>query len=521
MISSSTINAIVIGAGHNGLVCATYLAKAGYRVQVLEARDSVGGGASTSNFAEGYQVSGLAHVLHSLHPTVCKDLNLDAAGLQKGTAIDTIALDLGGAHLTLDTDSASGAGLSHRDAEAYTAFKREFRSYAKALEPMMMARPPRLKDMDFQDKMTLAKLGWKLRFGLGAQSMRDFLRVGGINIYDVLNEEFSNPLLKAAIAVDAVMGHHMGPRTPTTVLTYLQRLWGETHSANSLPPGGMGQVSRALENAAREAGVLILTDAKVDKILIQEGRACGVQLESGEEHKADVVVSNADAKTTFLDLAGTSELDAMFAKRIHTTRTNGNVAKLHLGLNALPTITGLTELQMGQRLLIAPDMRYVEHAFNHAKYGEFSEHPILEITIPSIADPTLAPEGHHVMSISASFAPYSLKKGWDEARSIFTDKIIAAIERYAPGLSNAIVARELLTPLDIETQYHVKGGHWHHGELTIDQSFMMRPIHGTAQYNTPIDGLFLCGASAHPGGGISGVPGRNAAQRILAMDGGT
>ena len=227
--------------------------------------------------------------------------------------------------------------------------------------------------------------------------------------------------------------------------------------------------------------------------------------------------ANADAKATFLDLVGTPELDAMFAHRIHTTRTRGNVAKVHLALNELPHFRGLSVEQLGQRLIIAPDLSYIEHAFNHAKYGEYSELPVLEMTIPSLVDPSLAPQGHHVMSVNASFAPYDLKHGWKHNKDVFLNKIIALIGEYAPGFADLVVASQILTPVDIEALYHISGGHWHHGEMTIDQSFMMRPVHGSAQYDTPIEGLFLCGAAAHPGGGVTGIPGHNAAKRILAM----
>jgi len=284
--------------------------------------------------------------------------------------------------------------------------------------------------------------------------------------------------------------------------------------------GGAGNIATSLINTAMGAGVKIQTGARVKRIIVADGRTTGVQLLSGEEHKADIVVSNADAKPTFLDLVGTAELDAMFAHRIHTTRTNGTVAKLHFALNGLPGVTGLSGAELGQRLLIAPDMRYVEHAFNHAKYGEYSEAPVLEITIPSLADPSLAPDGHHVMSVSASFAPYNLKNGWGTGSGEFARKVMTLLEDYAPGITAQVVASEVLTPMDIEREFNITGGHWHHGELTIDQSFMMRPVHGTAQYDTPVEGLFLCGAAAHPGGGITGLPGYNAAQRILAMTGG-
>jgi len=511
---------IVIGGGHNGLICSTYLARAGHQVKVLEARQTAGGGVSNHHFAEGYQVSGLAHVLYPLHPKITKDLDLAAAGLSGGNAIDTISLALDGRHLTLSSDGVTGSGLSPADTGAYTAFKTEFRAYARALEPLIMNRPPRLKDMDRKDMLTLGKLGWSLRFGLGAESMSEFLRVGGINIYDVLNEVFEDPRLKGAISADAVIGHHMGPRTPTTVLTYLNRLRGEIYGPPSLSADGAGNISTVLVNAATTAGVDILTDTRVQRILVANGRARGVQLQTGEEHMADIVISNTDAKTTFMDLVGTADLDAMFTHRIHKTRTNGSVAKLHFALDGLPRITGLSESELGQRLLIAPDMRYVEHAFNHAKYGEYSESPVLEITIPSLVDDSLAPKGHHVISVSASFAPYNLKKGWDIGRDEFKQKVISLIEAYSPGFAAQVTASELLTPGDIEQEFNITGGHYHHGEMTIDQSFMMRPVHGAAQYDTPIDGLFLCGAAAHPGGGITGLPGHNAAQRILAMAGG-
>jgi phytoene dehydrogenase-like protein len=514
---TESTSAIIIGGGHNGLVCATYLAKAGFQVQVLEARETAGGGISKHQFSEGYQVSGLAHVLHPLNPAIVKDLDLVGAGLVTGDAIETISLGRDGRHLRLGINSVTASGISTDDSAAYTAFKAEFHAYARALEPLATNKPPRLKDMDRKDKFTLGKLGWSLRFGLGATSMSEFLRVGGINIYDVLNEVFDDPQLKGAIAADAVIGHHMGPRTPTTVLTYLNRLRGETYGPQSLPVAGKGSVAATLVNAALKAGVEIQTGVKVERIIVTNSRATGVQLQSGDEKKADIVISNADAKTTFLDLVGTPDLDAMFTHRIHGTRTNGSVAKFHFALNGLPQVNGLSEAELGQRLLIAPDMRYVEHAFNHAKYGEYSEAPVLEITIPSIANPSLAPAGHHVMSVSASFAPYTLKNGWDHGSSEFIRKVISLIEDHAPGFAAQVVASEVLTPVDIEREFNITGGHWHHGEMAIDQSFMMRPVHGAAQYDTPVDGLYLCGAAAHPGGGITGLPGHNAAKRILAI----
>ncbi|MDG1857657.1 MAG: NAD(P)/FAD-dependent oxidoreductase, partial [Emcibacteraceae bacterium] len=469
-------NVIIIGGGHNGLVCGTYLAKAGYNVNVFEARDTCGGGMAKYEFADGYSVSSLAQVVHPLNPKVAKDIGVK----NNGKAVDTISLGFDGRHLTLGKDTVTGNGLSADDVAAYKEFKKEFRKYAKALEAMTMTRPPRLKDMDNKDKITLAKTGWALRFGLGASSMQEFMRVGGINIFDVLNEVIDDEQIKGAIALDAVLGHHMGARTPTTVLTYLNRLRGETYGAPTLPQAGS---ENAFVVAAEKAGVKLETGVKIAKINVEDGKANGVELANGETRSADIVISNADAKTTFLELVGTQELDAMFSHRIDKHRSNGNVAKLHIALTRLPDFTGLSKDDLGNRLIVAPDMKYVEHAFNHAKYGEMSENPILEITFPSIEDPSLAPDGHHVMSVSASFAPYHLKAGWDKNKSVFSHKVLSLIEKYAPGISADVVAEDMMTPVDIEREFNVKGGHWHHGEMMIDQMFMMRPIHGTAQYN--------------------------------------
>jgi phytoene dehydrogenase-like protein len=235
--------------------------------------------------------------------------------------------------------------------------------------------------------------------------------------------------------------------------------------------------------------------------------------------KANTVISNADPRTTFDSLVGPTELDAMFANRVTQIRGSGVVAKLHIALSGLPEFTGLTESQLGERLLIAPTMKYVEHAFNHSKYNEYSENPVLEITIPSLHNNALAPNGHHVMSVNVAYVPYELEGGWDEQKSSLAYKIISQLGQYSPNLTSLVVDHEFLTPADIESQFGAVQGHWHHGELSIHQSFMMRPLHGAAQYDTPVDGLFLCGAGSHPGGGLTGLPGRNAAKRVLEFGG--
>jgi len=511
------IDAIIIGTGHNGLVCGTYLARAGLKVLFLEARDVVGGMTSASTMHDDYHVPGLAHTAYPVSPKICKDLKLGKFAYSAGKAIDTIALDEAGEHLRIGRRTVSGSGLEDRDISAYDQFKNEYHDYAKALRPLFENKPPRLKNMGLADKSTLAKLGWNIRFGLGRESMNEFLRIAAMNIYDVLEEVFVDERLKGALAADAVLGHHMGPRSPGTVLTWLARLYGELNGPLSVVCGGQSQLGHALLQATEASGASVRLGAKVKKILVEKGKAFGVEIEGGEIIKAKLIVSNADPRSTFLDLVGAPELDAMFAQRVSQIRGAGSVAKLHIALSGTPEFSRLSESDLDNRLLIAPTAKYVEHAFNYAKYGECSVDPVLEITLPSRHNDALAPPGHHIMSVNIMYAPYEMAGDQHEQKAAFAYKIIAQIGQYASNLKSLIVDYELLTPQDIERQYHVRQGHWHHGEMTIHQSFMMRPVHGAAQYDSPVDGLYLCGAGTHPGGGLTGLPGRNAARRILEM----
>jgi phytoene dehydrogenase-like protein len=512
-------DAIVIGAGHNGLVCASYLARAGMNVVMLESSDTAGGMSAPRTLGDAYHFPGLAHLACPVSPAIRRDLKLDRYGYKPGTAVDTIALAEDGRHLAIGSNTLSGDGLPESDAQAYPEFREQYLAFAKALSPLFDSKPPRLKEIPFADKATLAKLGWNIRIGLGREAMYEFLRVAAINIYDVLNDTFDNDLLKGAIAADAVLGSAMGPRTPGTVLTWLQRLHSELNGTLSLQSGGQSQLVHALTQSAEDAGVTVRLNAHVNKILTDNGKAFGVELANGEMVKASIIISNADPRSTFTRLVGAPVLDAMFANRVTQIRGAGVVAKLHIALNGRPEFSGLAESQVGNRLLVAPSMKYVERAFNHSKYGEYSEHPVLEVTVPSLHNDALAPEGHHVMSVNAAFIPYDLEGGWEEQKSTIAYKLISQLGQYSPNLTSLIVDHEFLTPRDIEEQCHAVQGHWHHGELSIHQSFMMRPLHGTAQYDTPVDKLFLCGAGSHPGGGLTGLPGRNAAKRILELGG--
>jgi len=504
---------VIIGAGHNGLVCAAYLAKAGKTVTVLEASGQVGGAAVTREFAPGFKVSAAAHLVYMLDENVRRELSLDAAGLSFSQQdIKTTALAADGNHLQIAGDMLQGANIGENDRIAMREYLRLMKRFAAVINHLNNRVPPRIGTRDRRDWMSLAKLALDIRM-LGREDMREFLRIAGINIYDVLQEFFENPLLKGALSLDGVLGSNLGPRSNNSVFCALHRFSGL--QGLSMPRGGMGAVSEALAVAARKHGAFIRTSSEVSRILVEGGRVRGVELSGGEQVAAGTVISGADPKTTFLGLLGARNLEAGFARKIQDIRMRGNVAKLHLALSKPPEFKGLNQDQLDNRLLIAPDMDYVEHAFNHSKYGEFSVRPVAEIIIPSLHDNNLAPPGKHVLSALVQYAPYQLKSGWSESKAEFTDLVIDTIASYAPRLRSQILHTELLTPADIESGFRITGGHWHHGEMALDQFLMLRPVPHAAQYSTPVDGLYLCGAGSHPGGGVMGSAGRNAAQAVL------
>jgi phytoene dehydrogenase-like protein len=509
----SQYDAIVVGAGHNGLVCSALLAKAGKRVLVLEANEQVGGAAITREFAEGYSVSACAHLLYQLQPEVRKELKLATRLVCED--MTTIALGEDGKHLRIKTDSVEG--VSDEDAAQYRDFRKRMTRFSNLLRKYFNKCPPRLGTRDFKDLMTLGQLGLDVRM-LGKAEMESLLRLIFMNIHDELTERFENPMLKGAISLDAVLGTHLGPRSPNTMMTYLYRMSGD-HGRSGIPAGGMGSVSNELAHAARSAGATIRTSMPVKRIIIENGRATGVETESGDRFDSLMVISNADPKTTLMKLIGAQHAETGFANRMSHLRAKGNAAKLHLALDGLPTIEGLSKKDYAERIVIAPDEHYVERAFNPAKYGESSPNPVIEITFPSFRDETLAPTGKHVMSAVVQYAPYGLKGGWnDEAKAAFMKAIIDTLSKYMPDIEQRITASELLTPADIEREFHISGGHWHHAELSLDQFMFVRPVNGAAQYKMPIDGVYLCGAGTHPGGGVSGAAGRNAARTILSRE---
>jgi phytoene dehydrogenase-like protein len=423
-----------------------------------------------------------------------KTLPLDGGGVGGGDALD-------------ERDTA--------DTEAYSAFAARMRRFAESLLPILGMTPPRLGTDAWSDRRDLLKLAWQVR-RLGRTEMRELLRIIGMNAYDLMEEHFESALLKGALGFDAVLGANFGPRSPGTVLTLLNRIAAEAGAGRAMQPlGGMGAVADAIAAAAVAAGAEIRLNAPVARITVAGDRATGVVLASGEEIAAGVVVSSADPHTTFMTLLGAEHLDTGFVRRISHFRHKGLAAKLHLALDALPSFTGLDAAALGGRLLIAPSLDYIEHAYNHSKYGEFSQAPAIEITLPTVNDPSLAPGTGHVLSAVVQYAPYDLAGGWEAGRARFTDIVIDTIERHAPGLRRMIRASELLTPVDIEREFRIAGGHWHHGDMAFDQFFFVRPVPGVAQYRAPVEGLYICGAGSHPGGGVMGLAGRNAARQML------
>lgn len=508
---------IIIGGGHNGLVCAAYLAKAGRKVTVLEAADRVGGAAATREFAPGYK-SSCAHLLYLLDQDIGKELALESHGLAVAkSGLDTLALAENGKHITIRSDGVEGGDLSSEDKTAYIEYRRFMTKFATVVGSLHNQVPPRITT-EKSDLMALGKLALKVRM-LGRDDMREFLRIAGINIYDILKENFENPLLKGALSLDAVLGTFSGPRSNNSVFTALHRMSGNNAGpagSAAIVKGGMGAVTEALAAAAKKAGAEIRTESPVSRILMDGMIVCGVELEGGEQVRAGTVVSNADPKTTIMKLLGAGNVEAGFARKINNIRARGNSAKLHLALDGLPGFTGLSEAQLGERLVIAPSVEYVELAFNHCKYGEYSAQPVAEITIPSLHDPGLAPDGKHVLSAIVQYAPRNLGAGWNESRAAFTEAIMDVLSCYAPDIREKTTAVELLTPEDLEYEFRLPGGHWHHGELSLDQFLMLRPVPKSAQYRTPVSGLYLCGAGCHPGGGVMGSAGRNAATAVLA-----
>jgi phytoene dehydrogenase-like protein len=523
---ATVYDAAVIGAGHNGLVTANYLAKAGLSVLVLERRDVLGGAAVTEETFPGCRVDTGAHGIGGLHPALVSQLNLKRHGLEllrADPAVFAPALD--GPHLLLWRDQAKTARaiaeISKADAEAWGAFSTLMTNVASVLQVAWSTTPPRVTGSDPRDLWSILKLGAKLR-RLGKREMVEVMRLLPMSVDELLGDWFESDLLKGMLAGSAITGLFQGPMASGTAFTLVHRLAGAEASVvrpTTRVRGGVGALTEALASAAREHGVEIRTAAAVDQVIVEDGRATGVALAGGEEVRAVRVVSNADPRRTFFELVGPARLAPEFVRAVGNIKLRGACAKVHLLLDELPSFSGVGGQgpQLNGVISISPSVKYLERAYDDAKYGRSSREPYLEVSIPSVADPGVAPDGRHVVSILAQYAPYRLEEGaWDSARrDALGDTVVRTLAEYAPKLESAILERHVMTPLDLEETFGLSEGNIYHGEHTLDQMFFMRPVPGAARYRTPIERLYLCGAGTHPGGGVTGVPGYNAAREIL------
>lgn len=498
------------------MVCAAYLARGGQRVLVLEASDLPGGLGAGREFHPGFHAS-VAHTVSHFSEKIAADLKLATHGFDTtSNLLPTIGLSANGEHVVVHNGSLSGVNTA--DAENYQEYSRLMRRFAAVLKPSWLKTMPRIGATSISDLLTWGRLGLGMRM-LGKNDMREFLRIASLPARDIMDEFFDDELLKATLSWDGLIGSKLAPRSPNSaVLAMLYRMAGDSSGAHAIPAGGVAGLVESLCRAATTSGTEIRTGAAVGRILIDgsaDGLATkGVQLVDGEKIEADRVISATDPKRTFLDLLGVEHLDIGFTNRIRRLRCDGYVAKLHLALDGLPEFDGLQ--QTDGRMIIAPTMDAIEFAYDDAKYGECSNKPVMELVIPSVHDASLAPDGQHVLSTHVMYVPYRLKGGWNAAaRDSICERAIDTIAQYAPRIREQIIHKEFLTPADLEKDYRVTGGHWHHAEFAMDQMLMMRPTYEAAQYSTPIPGLFLCGAGCHPGGDIMGGAGHNAAKEIL------
>ena len=512
----SQYDSIIIGAGHNGLVCAAYLAKAGQRVLVLEAGDQPGGLAAQREFHPGFTTP-VAHSVSHFAKKIAADLDLASHGfVPPGTPLPLVGLAPDRAPVIVSENAAEG--VSENDAAALDALRGRLLRFARALAPFWLKTIPRIGGDSLGDMMTFAHLGLNIR-RLGKRDMEEFLRIASLPMRDLMDENFNDDLLKAMLSWDGIIGSRLAPRSPnSSVLALLYRLSGGQWFGHAAQRAESGNLGAALAAAASTAGAEIRCGSKVDRVLVSEKSsgldARGVRLASGEEIDAARVVSAVDPQRTFLKLVGVEYFDIGFTNRIRRLRCEGLVGKLHLALDGMPEFAGVEDA--GGRMILASTMDDIEFAYDDAKYGACSEKPVLEVVVPSIHDASFAPQGKHVLSAHVMYVPYTLKGGWtDEARNTVYERSLDMLEICAPGLRSQVITGEFLTPLDIEREYRVTGGHWHHTEFAMDQMLMMRPTYEAAQYGTPLPGLTLCGAGCHPGGDLTGAAGHNAAEAIL------
>ncbi len=522
----SRYHAIIIGGGHNGLVTAAYLSRAGKKVLVLERREMLGGCAVTEELWPGYRVSTGAYLISLLQEKVVRELELERFGytvMPKDPAFFSAYPD--GRHLFFWNDEkktlAEIAKFSQRDAEAFPKYEAWLERLAVVVESLLLVTPPELPPRKPADFIEYLKLLGKFRH-LSRNEITGLVKIFTQSAADLLDEWFESPQIKVTLATDGVIGANGGPRSAGTAYILMHHCMGGVGGRRGLwgfVKGGMGAVSESIAASARSNGAEIRTNAAVRQVLVKNGHAVGVVLENGEELHAPVIVSNLDPKATFLRMVPADALDPEFRGSIERFRVEGTSLKMNLALNGLPDFLaypGTPGPQHGATMHICPSIEYVERAWDDAKYGRPSNNPLLEMTCPTIYDPALAPAGRHIMGIFLQYAPYTLKDAtWDDLREPYGDRILEIINEYAPNMKSIVRERQVLSPLDLERRFGIAGGNIFHGEMSLDQMFVLRPVAGWARYKTPVPGLWMCGAGTHPGGGVMGAPGHNAAREIL------
>ncbi len=519
------VDVIVLGGGHNGLVAAAYLAAAGLKTLVVERRPIVGGACVTEELLPGHRFSTASYVCSLLRPEIIRDLRLRERGLEILPCRASFTPFPDGRSLLLglgeDEDARQIARFSTRDAEAYPRFIAAVSRVADVIRPALSITPPDPSAPGLAGALEMLKLGRRFR-KLARADQALLLKAMTMSCADLLDEWFESPELKASLAPTGTIGTYGSPRTPGTAFVFLHYALGEVDGSPGswgFVRGGMGGVAEALASAARSHGATIRVGAAVERIVVRDGIASGVVLEGGEEIRSRIVVSNADPKRTFLRMVERSHLPPEFVRAVENLRCRGNSAKINLALSELPDFTGLPgdgPHLRGSIQIAGGEPGYLEEAFADYESGRPSRNPYLEIVIPSTVDGTLAPPGRHVMSISVKFVPYRLAEGdWESHREELGDRAIETLAAYAPNIRRAVVFRQVLTPLDLEEKFGLTGGNICHGDMALDQLFVMRPLLGWARYRTPLGHLYLCGSGTHPGGGVMGAPGRNAAREIL------
>jgi len=515
---------VVIGGGHNGLVHAAYLARAGKSVLVLERRHVLGGAAVTEEVFPGFRFSVASYVVSLLRPEIIRELDLPRHGLEILPLDGTFTPLENGDSLWRVNDHAKTrreiARHSKLDAEAYEEYGKAMVEMGRFVKPILAMEPPDPTSFDLKGLLELLRIGRRFQKMPSADQYNQ-VQLMTMSAVDFLDQWFETDALKATMAASGIIGTFLGVRSPGTAYVLLHHYMGEIDGAFrswGFARGGTGAISNAIADAAREAGVEIRSEASVSKILVRNGRAMGVALAGGEEISASVVASSVDPRLTFFSMLGREHLPAEFVEDIERYKFRGSSGKVNLALDALPDFRSRPGPGNHLRgaISISPSVDYMERAYDDAKYGRYSRRPYIDVVIPSLTDPSVAPPGKHVMSCFVQYAPYHLKDGdWDSERERFGDTVIAALAEHAPNIRDIILHRQVLTPLDIERMFGLTEGNIFQGELTLEQLFFLRPAPGWAQYATPVRGLYMCGSAAHPGGGIMGAPGRNAATKVL------